>query len=130
METGISENKNRKKNKGGRPRKHIKMDKYIGVKCTLIEKTAIISNAKKLKLTASEFLRRLGLQRRIDIKIKRVPKEALSITALLNYLNANLNQVAKKKNKDEPFNAIERAEFLLLAKEIKAVVEQVKFFFK
>ncbi len=130
METVMNENKKQQKNKSGRPRKVQKMDKYIGVKCTLIEKTAIISNAKKVKLTPSEFLRRLGLQRRIDIKIKRIPREALGITALLNYLNANLNQVAKKKNKDEPFDALERAKLSALATEIKAVVEQVKSFFK
>src|SRR5580698_9874087 len=113
-------------NKGGRPKKFIKKDEFIGVRCNKIEKTIIIHKAKKLTLTPSEYLRALGLDRQIDIQTKALPKEVLLFTATLNHLAANINQVAKKRNKEETFNAIERAEWNLLAEEVKILAVQIK----
>lgn len=50
------------KNKGGRPVKEVKQDRFIGVKCTLIEKTLLQEKAKILGLTLSEYLRESGLK--------------------------------------------------------------------
>ena len=51
-----------RKNKGGRPAKEVKQDHFIGVKCTLIEKTLLLEKAKILGLTVSEYLRESGLK--------------------------------------------------------------------
>lgn len=98
------------KNKGGRPKKTIRKNTTITVKCSSLDKLMIRINAKTAKMTISEFLRELGLNRKIDSRIKELPKEVLEMRNRLNQMAANLNQVAKKKNMGEPFNALERAE--------------------
>lgn len=50
----------------------------------------------------------------------------LQFTATLNHLAANMNQVAKKRNQEETFNAIERAELNDLSNDIKNLAQQIK----
>ncbi len=88
------------KNKGGRPPKEVKHDNFIGVKCTLIEKTLLQEKAKTLGLTVSEYLRESGLKGQAVSKIKALPQEVLQLTGTLNHLAANLNQIAKKKKRN------------------------------
>jgi len=123
METEV---KGKTRNKGGRPSKKVKRDSLIGVKCTNVEKTIIIHKAKKLCLTASEYLRTLGVKRQVDRKIKALPKEVLELNGTLNHMAANLNQVAKKRNREETFNDIERAEFLMLRDDILELIKQIR----
>jgi len=89
----ISEVKESKSNnKGGRPKKQIKRDQ-------LVEKFIITYKAKKTNLSASEYLRTLGIEGQVDRKIKTLPKEVLEFIGKLNHMAANLNQVAKKNGK-------------------------------
>jgi hypothetical protein len=53
--------------------------------------------AKLANQSESEFLRNLGLNGKIDIQKKALPKEVLLFTATLNHLAANVNQIAKKE---------------------------------
>lgn len=55
-----------KRNKGRRPRKKIKKECYITIKCTLYEKKIIESKAKAFHLNTSEYLRELGLTGKIN----------------------------------------------------------------
>lgn len=68
----------------------------------------------------------MALKGQVDRKIKTLPKEVLLFTATLNHLAANLNQVARKRNREESFNAIERAELNDLANDIKNLAQQIK----
>ena len=122
MEKIVSKTKN---SKGGRPKKAIKKDQTITVKCSHIDKTLITSNAKKMGMSLSEFLRETGLNRKIDSKIKVLPKQVLEMRARLNQMAANLNQVAKKKNMGEPFNALERAEASEICQLVKKVAQEM-----
>ena len=97
------------KNKGGRPRKAVKKDQLLGVKCTLIERRAIEAKAKSVNLTVPEYFRQMGLTGRIDSRNIPLPKEVLQMQGTLNHLAANINQIAKKKNSNEPFDSFERA---------------------
>ena len=123
METAV---KQYQKNKGGRPRKAIRMDQQLAVMCTLVERKLIEHKAKKSNCSISEFLRNLALKGQAVRKIKALPKEVLLFTATLNHLAANLNQIAKKRNRFEELDAIERAELNALSKQVKQLAIDIK----
>jgi len=91
--------------------------------CNIIEKKIIQSNAKSARTNVSVYLRELGLHGRVRMVVKTLPKEVLQFTGMLNHMAANLNQIAKKRNKGEDLNALDRA---LLDQEVRAVQEVVK----
>jgi hypothetical protein len=115
-----------KRNKGGRPKKEIKKDQFLGVKCSLVERKVIENKAGQVGVSVSEYLRRLGLSGKIDMKLKIVSKEILLFTATLNHLAANLNQIAKKRNSNDQLNAIERAQLEQLSKVNKQLAMDIK----
>ncbi len=118
------------KNKGGRPIKEVKQDHFIGVKCTLIEKTLLQEKAKILGLTVSEYLRESGLKGQAVSKIKALPQEVLQLTGTLNHLAANLNQIAKKRNGIEQLDALERAGLEVQSRDLKRLAEAIKNYLK
>ena len=121
METVVKPN-----SKGGRPRKAIKQNHLIGVKCTLIEKTVIRQKAKVVGLSMSEFLREAGLKGQNVRQIKVIPKEVLQFTGTLNHLAANINQIAKKRNRLDELNALERAYLKELSEGVKQLAMDIK----
>ncbi|RKD12372.1 mobilization protein [Pelobium manganitolerans] len=114
------------RNKGGRPRKEIKRDVYITIKCTHYEKKAIESKAKAVHLSTSEYLRDLGLKGKVDLKNRSLGKEILSMTGTLNHLAANLNQIAKKRNSLDELNPLERARLNVQSIEVKQLAILIK----
>ena len=116
------------KNKGGRPKKAIKKDQLLGVKCSLLERKVIEYKAKESNASVSEYLRKLGLSGKIDMKIKLLSKDILQFKGTLNHLAANLNQVAKKRNMNDELNALERASLEHQSKEIKQLVNDIQKF--
>lgn len=114
------------RNKGGRPRKEIKRDVYITIKCTPYEKKVIEAKAKALYLNTSEYLRDLGLKGKVDLKNRLLSKEILSITGTLNHLAANLNQIAKKRNSLDELNPTERARLNIQSIEVKQLAALIK----
>ena len=114
------------RNKGGWPKKNIKQDAFIGVKCSLVEKTVLRQKAKAVGLSLSEFLREAGLKGQSVSKIKALPKEVLLFTGTLNHLAANLNQVAKKRNRMDVLNALERADLNELSMQVKQLAIDIK----
>jgi peptidoglycan hydrolase CwlO-like protein len=121
-----TENKKTWDRKGGRPKNDIPRDQQLAVMCTIIERRIIENKARTTGASVSQFLRELALEGQVDSKIKALPKEVLLFTATLNHIAANINQIAKKRNREETFNAIERAEWEVLAGEIKKLAEQIK----
>ena len=115
-----------KRNKGGRPRKKIKKECYITIKCTHYEKKVIEAKARAVHLNTSEYLRELGLTGKINQRNKAFSKEVLSMTGTLNHLAANLNQIAKKRNGLEELNAIERARLNVQSIEVKQLAKLIK----
>lgn len=91
--------------------------------CNIIEKKIIQSNAKSARTNVLVYLRELGLNGRVRMMVKSLPKEVLQFTGMLNHMAANLNQIAKKRNKGEDLNALDRA---LLNQEVRAIQEVVK----
>ncbi len=115
-----------KRNKGGRPRKKIKKECYITIKCTAYEKKVIEAKANAVHLNTSEYLRELGQTGKINQQNKALSKEVLSMTGTLNHLAANLNQIAKKRNGLEELNAIERASLNVQSIEVKQLAILIK----
>jgi hypothetical protein len=116
--------------KGGRPKKNIRRDQQLAVMCTLIERKLVEHKAKKSgAASTSEFLRVLALKGQFDSQRKALPKEVLQLTATLNHIAANINQVAKKCNREETFNPMEIGEWLLLAEQVKNLAAHIKTFF-
>jgi len=118
--------KNDTKKKGGRPRKAVKKDQLLGVKCSLIERRAIETKAKSVNLSVSEYLRTMGLTGKIDRLTKMLPKEVLQFSGTLNHLAANMNQIAKKRNSNEELNAMERAVLKHESEQVKQLAQAVK----
>jgi len=127
----MERNNTGKTSKGGRPRKVVKRDQLLGVKCTLLERKAIEHKAKENILSVSEYLRELGLNSvTITRKQKSLPKEVLLFTATLNHLAANINQIAYRRNRGDSITAFERLELLQLAIEIKGLFATIKSYLK
>src|SRR5690606_18122674 len=118
------------KNKGGRPKKAIKRDQLLNMKCTLTERKVIQYKAKLANLSVSEYLREMGLTGKIDRREKKLPKEILQFTGTLNHVAANLNQIAKKRNGPDELNAFERAGLMVQSGEVKCLAEKIINHFK
>jgi hypothetical protein len=117
-------------NRGGRPSKPIKRNKLIGVRCSATERFIIEAKAKAASLTKSEFLRISGLNGKIDIRKKAIPKEVLQGIATVNHIAANVNQIAKKRNSFDELSPIERAELQWIVGQLKQFVNDFKNYFK
>ena len=114
------------KNKGGRPKKAVKKDQLMAIKCTLYERKVIEARAKSANLSVSEYLREIGLTGKIDRRDKALPKEVLNLTAALNHMGANLNQIAKKRNGADELSPLERAELKVQSGNLKEIAVQIK----
>ena len=127
----MESNKTGKKSNGGRPRKVVKRDQLLGVKCTVLERKTIEHKAKENIRSVSEYLRELGLNSVATMrKQKPLPKEVLLFTATLNHLAANINQIAYRRNRGDSITAFERLELLQLEIEIKGVLSSIKSYLK
>lgn len=126
----MEEQKRFAKNKGGRPRKAIKKDHLLNLKCTVIESKLIKAKARLANLSVSEYLREMGLTGKIDRREKSLPKEVLQLTGTINHLAANLNQIAKKRNGIDELNFFERAELKSQSEELKKLAGDIKRFLK
>lgn len=119
-----------KKHAGGRSKKFVRRDQQLAVMCNRVERMIVETKAEKANLSVSEFLRNLAFSGQIDRKTKTLPKEILLFTPTLNHLAANMNQVAKKRNRDDELNAIERAELIVLSAQIKQLATDIKTYLK
>jgi hypothetical protein len=98
--------------------------------CTLIERKVIEAKARLALLTVSEYFRKIALGGKIDSRQKVLPKEVLVLTATLNHMAANLNQIAKKRNGIDELNALERAELDYFSRQFKSLASDIKNYLK
>ncbi|EHQ26984.1 hypothetical protein Mucpa_2873 [Mucilaginibacter paludis DSM 18603] len=127
--TGDNKSKGRV-NKGGRPRKQHKRRQIMAAMCTPLEKKLIEINAQRAGLTVSEFLRDLGLKKKVQVKIKSLPKNVLELKGTLNHTAANINQLARKRNSGDELNALERALLNQCVREIQNLVTTINTYLK
>jgi len=115
-------------NRGGRPKVPHKRRTTVSVMCTLIEKKIIEANAKRVGMNPSIFLRNLGLNTRIEVRVKTLPKSVLEMRGTLNHIAANLNQIARKRNRGDDLNAMERALLDQDVRSLRALVRNINAF--
>jgi len=125
-ERDMEEKRTSTRNKGGRPKKALKKDQLLALKCSLYERKAIEARAKSVGLSISEYLREMALTGRIDRREKALPKEVLEMAGTLNHSAANLNQLAKKRNSGEELNTLDRANLKILSGELKGAAVRIK----
>jgi hypothetical protein len=122
--------KNRTGSKGGRPKKVVKRNYSLTVKCNIIERKVIERKAKDTDLTVSKYLRDLGLNGKIDRPKKVVPLEILEYKGILNHLAANFNQVTRKVNCNQPLLEGDVSILFQVPIEIKRHIEKVEKYFQ
>ena len=119
------------KNKGGRPKKGIKKDQLLSLKCSLIERKVIEGKAKTASLSVSKYLRQMGLKGKIERLEKVIPREVLELTGTMNHLAANLNQIAKKRNSvTEELTILDRVNLKMQSQELKALAAKIKTYLR
>ena len=118
------------KNKGGRPKVAVKKNQMIPVKCSLLEKTIIKGKARVMKLTASQFLRQLGLDGKIDRPKNDYPKDVLQFVKLLNNTASNINQIARKLNDKGDFTPYWQEQLAFHLAELKKIEGQINSCFQ
>lgn len=118
------------KKKGGRPKKNIKKDCRVSVRCSFIQRKAIQVKAKSVDLSVSEYLLIMGLTGKIDRQEKVLPKEILKFTGTINHIAGNINQIAKKRNGIEPLSAFDRADLLVQSGDLKQLSSAIKNYLK
>jgi transcription termination factor NusB len=126
----MEEQQNYRRNKGGRPKKETKRDLVISMKCSSQERRIIEERSQSLQLSVSEYLRELGLTGKIASRNKALPREVLLLTATLNHLAANINQIAKKRNGMDELNTLERANLRVQSLELKELAATIKTLMK
>ena len=115
--------------KGGRPPKEIKRNKTVTVHCSAFEQRLLKIMGKEAGMTVSEYLREIGLSGKIDRPKREFPKEALTMNGTLNHSAANLNQLAKKRNSGEEFDAYLSVKELQLCEQLKELTITIKTHF-
>ena len=123
-----SESGRTSKSRGGRPRKTVKKDQFINVRCTVEEKKIISAKANDMVLKPGEYLRTVGLNQQIVMKRKNLPLEVLQMIGVMNHLSANMNQFARKMN--ERFSFSDFINFSKLTSEIRAIPPLIKSYLK
>lgn len=126
----MEEKQTYRRNKGGRPRKEIRRDQLLCMKCSSEERKIIEERAQILQLSVSEYLREFGLTGKIVSRNKALPKEVLLLTATLNHLAANINQIARKRNGIDELNTLERANLKVQSLELKELATAIKILMK
>ena len=121
---------NRMSSKGGRPKKTVKRNYALTVKCNIIERKVIIRKAKDAGLTVSEYLRYSGLTGKIDRQKKTVPPEILEYKGTLNHIAANFNQVTRKINCNQLLLEGDVSILFKAPIEIKKHIENVEKYFQ
>jgi hypothetical protein len=116
--------------KGGRPKKTVKINYALTVKCTIIEQKVIQRKAKEAGFTVSEYLRSIGLAGKIDRREKIIPKEILEYTAILNHMHANFNQVTRKVNCNQLLVDSDISILFEVPKQLKQHIENVTKYYQ
>jgi hypothetical protein len=112
--------------KGGRPKVSHKRREALSVMCNLLEKKIIQVNARNSGRSVSVFLRDLGLNGRVNIKVRSLPRSVLQLIGTLNHTAANLNQIARKRNRGDDLDPVERALLNQEVRGLQSIVQEIK----
>lgn len=118
-----------KKNKGGRPKKPVKKEQVLHVKCSSVEKTIIKGKARSATISVSQYMREIAITGKIDSKAKAFPKEVLKCLALLHNAASNINQIAKKLNSTGDLTPFLNDQLQFHLDELEKIEEKINSYF-
>lgn len=118
------------RNKGGRPLKEVRRNIILTFKCSPSEKVIIAQKANALNLHISAYIRQTSIYGKANPQIKVLPAEVLALSGTLNHIAANINQVAKKCNKDDSLSIEERLNLRSLVLVLKGIALSIKDYLK
>ena len=93
-------------------------NKIIKLFCTATEKSYIDLRARAAGLSASAYIRELGLKDYPN-KPKTLPPEVMAFNGQLAQLTGSLELIARRRLDGDDLNALERAELQALARQVK-----------
>lgn len=120
----------RRSNRGGRPRKEVRLDQKLTVMCTLPDRKVIEARAGAARLTVSEYLRKVGLAQKVSKNEKVLPGEVLAFAATLNHLAATLDGIARKRSGPDELDALQRAELHFFSGQFKQLAKEIKYYIR
>jgi len=97
----------------------------ISVWCTATEKRYIEVRAREAKLSASEYLREMGLRENLK-RPKTLSPEVLSFNGRLLHLAGLLQPLSRRRLDGDELNALERATLQQLSKELQSLITHIK----
>jgi hypothetical protein len=100
-------------------------NKKISLWCTPMEKRYIEIRARRAHLSASEYVRELGLKDYLK-RPRTLPPEALAAIGQLLQLEAAIQIIARRRLNEEELNHLERAQLKYLAAQIEKIIQQIK----
>jgi hypothetical protein len=103
-----------------RPRKTTKLNRRLFVRVTEEELLRVRSNAKKLELTVSEYVRRLGVEGKVKIR-QQQSAFGVSLVHQLKRIGVNLNQLTRLANIHDELPP----ELANLCKRIETILDRV-----
>ena len=100
-------------------------NKKISLWCTPTEKRYIEIRARKAHLSASEYVREMGLKDYLK-KPRTLPPEVLAFIGQLLQLEASIQIIARRRLNEEDLNHLERAQLKYLAAQLEKLIQQIK----
>lgn len=97
----------------------------ISVWCTATEKRYIEVRAREAKLSASEYLREMGLRENLK-RPKTLSPEVLAFNGRLLHLTGLLQPLSRRRLDGDELNALERATLQQLVKELQSLIMHIK----
>lgn len=97
----------------------------ISVWCTSTEKRYIEVRAREAKLSASEYLREMGLRENLK-RPKTLSPEVLSFNGRILHLAGLLQPLSRRRLDGDELNALERATLQQLTRELQSLITQIK----
>jgi hypothetical protein len=111
-------------NRKGRLDKIIKMDTILNLKCSADQAIEIRRKSALYNLPLSVYLRQCALLHKPNIRT--LPNDVIVLQTRIHQACSLLNQLARKKNKNEQLTAIERAELSSIRDELHEIVSIIK----
>lgn len=99
----------------------------VKIFCTVAEKRFIEIRARDAQLPVSVFLRELGMKDSPG-KRKTLPAEVMEFNGQLSGIIGSLEIIAYRRLDNEDLDSLQRAELNFRAKELKLLIERIKYY--
>ena len=110
--------------KSNRPKKLVLKNRILSLKCSNNEEEEIRRKAALYQLPISVFLRECALKNKVQIRT--LPSQVVLLQTRINQICSLVNQLARKKNRNEQLTVIERSELSSIVEELHEMVITIR----